>query len=116
MKKDRITREKDMLPEMIKIYCHGVHKTKKGKLCEECKALCDYSLNRLDHCRWGNEKNFCSQCPCHCYKPEMREKIRAVMRYAGPRILFTHPLAGTLHAFETLKQKLKKDSSSPKND
>lgn len=26
--KDRITREKEMLPEMVKIYCHGVHKTK----------------------------------------------------------------------------------------
>ncbi len=34
--KDRITREKEMLPEMVKIYCHGVHKTKRGDLWCEC--------------------------------------------------------------------------------
>ena len=90
--KDRITREKEMLPEMVKIYCHGVH-------------------NRLDHCRWGNEKNFCSQCPCHCYKPAMREKIRAVMRYSGPRIMLYHPLVGSLHAFETVKGVIKAKKS-----
>lgn len=56
--KDRITREKEMLPEMVKIYCHGVHKTKKGELCKECQELTDYALFRLDHCRWGNDKNF----------------------------------------------------------
>ena len=92
--KDRITREKEMLPEMVKIYCHGVHKTKRGELC-----------------RWGNEKNFCSQCPCHCYKPAMREKIRAVMRYSGPRIMLYHPLVGSLHAFETVKGVIKAKKS-----
>ena len=45
--KDRITREKEMLPEMVKIYCHGVHKTKRGELCPECRELCDYALYRL---------------------------------------------------------------------
>ncbi|MFR6299038.1 MAG: nitrous oxide-stimulated promoter family protein [Acutalibacteraceae bacterium] len=39
-------------------------------------------FSRLDHCRWGNDKNFCSQCPCHCYKPDMRVKIKEVMRYS----------------------------------
>ena len=81
--KDRITREKEMLPEMVKIYCHGVHKT----------------------------KNFCSQCPCHCYKPAMREKIRAIMRYSGPRIMLYHPLVGSLHAFETVKGVIKAKKS-----
>ena len=83
MKKDRITREKEMLPEMVKIYCHGVHKSKKGTLCKDCQELTDYALFRLDHCRWGNDKNFCSQCPCHCYKPDMRSKIKEVMRYSA---------------------------------
>lgn len=109
--KDRITREKEMLPEMVKIYCHGVHKTKRGELCPECSELCAYALYRLDHCRWGNEKNFCSQCPCHCYKPAMREKIRAVMRYSGPRIMLYHPLVGSLHAFETVKGVIKAKKS-----
>ncbi len=31
----------------------------------------------------GTEKTFCANCKVHCYKPEMREKIRAVMRFFG---------------------------------
>lgn len=29
-------------------------------------------------------KTFCSNCKVHCYKPEMREKIRDVMRFPAP--------------------------------
>ena len=112
MKKDRITREKEMLPEMVKIYCHGVHKSKKGTLCKDCQELTDYALFRLDHCRWGNDKNFCSQCPCHCYKPDMRSNIKEVMRYSGPRIMFYHPLVGTIHGIETIKGVIKAKKKS----
>ena len=101
--KNRINREKELLPDMIAIYCRGVHKTKKGELCAECRELCDFALNRLSKCRYGENKTFCSQCPTHCYRPDMREKIRQVMRYSGPRILLKHPIAGTLHAVSTMK-------------
>lgn len=37
--KDRITREKEMLPEMVKIYCHGVHKSKKVLFARTAKNL-----------------------------------------------------------------------------
>ncbi|MEG0375126.1 MAG: nitrous oxide-stimulated promoter family protein, partial [Raoultibacter sp.] len=33
----------------------------------------------------------------HCYKPEEREKIRAVMRHAGPRMMTKHPIAAIRH-------------------
>ncbi|WP_290913144.1 nitrous oxide-stimulated promoter family protein [Eubacterium sp.] len=112
MKKDRITREKEMLPEMVKIYCYGMHKSKKGTLCKDCQELTDYALFRLDHCRWGNDKNFCSQCPCHCYKPDMRSKIKEVMRYSGPRIMLYHPLVGTIHGIETIKGVIKAKKKS----
>lgn len=103
MKKDRIAKEKKIVAEMVKIYCRGVHKTEKGRLCGDCRELVDYALARLDNCRWGNGKNFCSQCPCHCYKPDMRAKIKKVMRFSGPRIIFSHPIAGTAHAIATVK-------------
>lgn len=111
MSKSRIEREREMLPEMIRIYCHGVHKTPKNELCPECTELCAYALNRLDHCKFGNKKTFCSQCPIHCYQKNMREKIRNVMRYAGPRTIFSHPLAGTLHAFSTMRGVIKQKRS-----
>ena len=49
------------------------------------------------------EKTFCSACPIHCYKPEMREKIRTVMRYGGPRMLLYHPMMTLRHMLLTRK-------------
>ncbi|GAB4373844.1 MAG: nitrous oxide-stimulated promoter family protein [Spirochaetales bacterium] len=69
---------------------------------EEKEGLIDYALNRLESCRFGEDKPTCSRCPVHCYRSDMRERIRAVMRYAGPRMLVYHPLLAILH----LKDKL----------
>ena len=79
--------EKMLVSEMIALYCHRQHKTPKGSLCPECRQLHDYALTRIDKCPFMETKTFCSACKVHCYKPEMREKIRAVMRWAGPRML-----------------------------
>ena len=45
-------------------------------------------------------KTTCANCPAHCYKPEMREKIRKVMRYAGPRMIYRHPILALLHIID----------------
>ena len=76
---------------MIKKYCHGKHGTKGEELCEECRALTEYALFRLEKCPFKVNKKFCSFCKIHCYKPDMREKIKDVMKWAGPRMIFTHP-------------------------
>ncbi len=74
---------------MIALYCKGLHK--RQSLCDECRQLLDYSVNRLQKCRFGEEKTTCKKCPAHCYKKEEREKIRQVMRYAGKRLLWRYP-------------------------
>ena len=51
------------------------------------------------------EKENCSNCKVHCYKPEMREKIRAVMRFSGPRMIFRHPVTAVHHVLEVKKEK-----------
>ncbi len=38
------------------------------------------------------KKTFCANCKVHCYKPQMREQIRQVMRFSGPRMLLYHPV------------------------
>ena len=43
--------------------------------------------------------------------PPCAKKIRAVMRYSGPRIMLYHPLVGSLHAFETVKGVIKAKKS-----
>jgi hypothetical protein len=49
-------------------------------------------------------KTFCSNCKVHCYKPEMREKIREVMRFSGPRMIFHHPITAIRHVMESKKE------------
>ena len=75
--------EKLLVSEMIALYCRKQHDTPKGTLCPECRQLHDYALARIEKCPFMETKTFCSACKVHCYKPEMREKIRAVMRWAG---------------------------------
>ncbi len=97
-------REKKMVSQMITLYCRKNHGT-KGTLCPECAALNLYARQRSDKCPFMATKTFCSNCKVHCYKPEMREKIRMVMRFSGPRMIFHHPVAAIRHVIETKKEK-----------
>ena len=97
--------EKMLVSEMIALYCRRQHKTPKGSLCPECRQLHDYALTRIDKCPFMETKTFCSNCRVHCYKPEMREKIREVMRFSGPRMLLVHPAAAIRHVIETRREK-----------
>ena len=101
--------EKMLVSEMIALYCRRQHKTPKGTLCPECRQLHDYALMRIDKCPFMETKTFCSACKTHCYRPEMREQIRAVMRYAGPRMLFHHPVAAVKHLLVGRAAKSKKE-------
>lgn len=105
-------REKELVSEMIALYCKKKHHTKitrkkdgshKEELCPECMALSEYACARSDKCPFMETKTFCSNCRVHCYKPEMREKIREVMRFSGPRMLFYHPIPALRHVIESRK-------------
>ena len=96
--------EKLLVSEMIALYCHKNHHTAKGSLCPQCQALHDYALQRIERCPFMETKTFCSNCRVHCYQPEMREQIRAVMRFSGPRMLLHHPVLATRHVMETKKE------------
>jgi len=95
--------EKLLVSEMIALYCRKQHGTAKGTLCPECRQLHDYALARIEKCPFMETKTFCSNCRVHCYKPEMREKIREVMRFSGPRMLFYHPIPALRHVIESRK-------------
>lgn len=96
--------EKKTITKLLDIYCHEHHAT-NAQLCTSCQSLLDYALMRLAHCPHGERKPACSDCSIHCYKPGMREQIRQVMRYAGPRLLWHHPLLALRHIFLTLQKR-----------
>ena len=73
-------------------------------MCSQCRELLAYAEARLERCPFGLEKPTCSKCPIHCYKPDMREEIREVMSYAGPRMLKKHPVLGIRHLIDGRKK------------
>ncbi len=96
-------REKETVSLMIAIYCRKKHG--KKSLCPDCAALNEYARQRSDKCPFMETKTFCSNCKVHCYKPDMREKIREVMRFSGPRMIFHHPVMAIRHVIESKKEK-----------
>ena len=98
-------REKRVVSEMIALYCRAHHQTSSP--CKDCTALIDYAHLRSDKCPFMANKTFCSNCRVHCYSPDMREKIRRVMRYSGPRMLKTHPILAIRHLIESKLEKIK---------
>jgi len=89
---------------MVCIACKGRHGT-DGELCDACEELLDYALERLDKCPFQEAKPTCADCPIHCYRSPMREQIRSVMRYAGPRMVFRHPLLAFGHLLDGLRRR-----------
>jgi len=98
----RIEREKKTVAAMIRIYCRDKHNERAG-LCETCRQLEGYAFQRLDKCPFGEIKSTCARCPVHCYRPDMREQIRQVMRYAGPRMMLYHPVLAVRHLLDERK-------------
>lgn len=97
-------REKVMVTEMIALYCRRHHGT-LGALCSDCAELAQYARDRSDHCPFMEHKTFCSNCKVHCYRGDMRTRIREVMRFSGPRMLFHHPVMAVRHVIATVREK-----------
>ena len=99
----RIKREKKTICIMIKMYCKAHHHV-KDNLCDDCQELLDYALLRGDLCPFKEKKPTCAKCLIHCYKPGKREEIQKIMRYAGPRMLWNHPILAILHLIDSSRK------------
>ncbi|NLE84739.1 MAG: nitrous oxide-stimulated promoter family protein [Chloroflexi bacterium] len=98
-----LQQEQATLEQIIGLYCHTRHRT-KGSLCVECQELLDYARERVSHCQFLPDKPVCARCPVHCYKRSYREKVREMMRFAGPRLIFKDPIAVVRHFRLNLRQ------------
>lgn len=99
---ERIEYEKRIVGKMIAVYCRRHHSPGNDGLCEDCAALLKYAHQRLDRCPKGNRKTSCRKCEIHCYSPDNKNKIRDVMKYVGPRMLFIHPWSAIRHLITEL--------------
>ncbi len=92
----RLRRERRTIQTMIEMYCQGNHPSASG-LCPQCQEMLSYAMQRIDRCPFQDRKPTCAKCSVHCYKPKMRERVRATMRWAGPRMMLEHPYLAVAH-------------------
>ena len=96
----RMTREARTLEAMIGMHCrdqHGTPEERRVRHSVPSAPSCSPTRVRLAKCPFQEHKTTCAKCPVHCYKPDRREQIRAVMRYAGPRMMLRHPRLAFYH-------------------
>jgi len=108
----RLERERKTLEAMIGLYCRDRHGIRDG-LCPDCAELAEYARQRLLKCPFGEGKTTCAKCPVHCYRPAMRERIRQVMRHAGPRMPYRHPLMTLRHWMDGLRKEPRRRKPGP---
>jgi hypothetical protein len=99
----RLQREEKTVNLMINMYCQ-THHNSSDENCEKCITLRNYARVRLEHCRYGDNKPTCSNCPIHCYRKSMASEIKKVMRFAGPRMMFKHPILAIKHVLDGKKK------------
>ncbi len=100
--RNRVEEEKDTVELMIRMYCR--HREGNKELCVSCAQLLDYARERLDRCRFSGSKPSCRKCLVHCYRKDMRERVRAVMRWTGPRMFLYHPVIAVKHLVRELRK------------
>lgn len=114
----RLARELRTITAMIDIYCRANHvQPPQTGLCSDCRELLDYAGKRLAYCPFQEGKPTCGNCRVHCYSPRFREQIRKVMRFAGPRMLWSHPLMALRHLIDGRRKATEypKNTSGPAN-
>lgn len=95
----RARRELTTVGVVIELYCRDKH-GREHDLCADCESLRKYAEQRVCCCPLIENKPTCLNCPVHCYRPDMREQIKTVMRYAGPRMVWRHPILSLLHCLD----------------
>lgn len=90
----RVQRDLRTLQAIGSIYCAAHHagalKDDAG-MCEECAAVIKYTHERASACPYNHEGN-CQDCKLKCNRGEQQQRIKAIMKYAAPRMLVKHPI------------------------
>ena len=97
-------RERETVTCMISLYCHHKHGSAHGVMCPQCAELHEYAMKRLSACPFQAGKTTCGKCKVHCYRPDMRERIREVMKFSGPRMMWRHPYLAFMHFLDGFRK------------
>ena len=95
-----LTGEYLTIKAMTQIYCQAHHKEGNSAPCKDCQSFLEFAKKKLALCPYGDDKPACSKCPVHCYGKNKREQAKVIMRYAGPRMLWRHPVMALKHLIQ----------------
>ncbi len=108
LKDPYIANEVKTIKIMTDIYCHGhAHGHSQSEdlaLCEKCQDFLDYATKRLACCPYGAKKPVCKKCKIHCFQKDYKSKAKEIMSYAGPRLLWKHPILACRHIAASFRQ------------
>lgn len=112
--KRKIDYEINILLYMIELYCRYNHNNYNKifgskNICKECEEVYNYACERTSKCRFISTKTFCSACTSHCYKKDMRDKIKNIMIFSGKRMIFYKPIIALKHVFVMFICSMKKN-------
>lgn len=96
--KSIISRKKSIVSLMINLYCKKHHNASNPP-CNSCNDLIVYSHKKIKNCPIIKANTSCANCNIKCYNQAMQDKIKKVMRYSGPRMIFYHPIVTLKHLF-----------------
>ncbi|MEH7049787.1 MULTISPECIES: nitrous oxide-stimulated promoter family protein [Bacillus] len=99
---NRIEREEKTISIMIDMYCKNEHE--QDTICEECQKLKEYAYFRLSKCPFQEKKPACQNCKIHCYKPDMKDFVKDVMKKSGPKMILKYPYFAVMHVVDTMKK------------
>ncbi len=97
----QLKEEADTLTAMVSAYCQHHHGT-QDVLCPKCADFLRYALKRLACCPYGADKPVCAKCKIHCYRAHEKALAKEVMRWAGPRLMLSHPILTAKHVIKSL--------------
>jgi hypothetical protein len=81
-------------------------------MCSACEDVGSYANRKIDKCPFHEAKPVCADCRIHCYGSAMRDQIKDIMRYSGPRIIVHHPWLATLHILDKILSRVSRRTKS----
>ena len=98
----RLLRKTKTLRLMVQMYCERIHHHNhyQPKLCPECEETINYALEKSQKCPYKEKASVCETCKIHCYQKEKQEKMKKIMRFSGPKMIFHHPILAIWHLLD----------------
>lgn len=87
-------RDLKTLEAIGRIYCKAHHQgteQDEAGLCPSCREAVESTFARAANCP-NHQTNNCEDCEVKCQRGDAQKRIKQIMRYSAPRMIFCHPL------------------------